>query len=67
MNILITGGTGFTGSHLAEALLGRGDTVCVIDKLSTGSMENVQNGKKKVILTPTSEVYGKRGCEAPHT
>jgi UDP-glucose 4-epimerase len=128
MNVLITGGAGFIGSHLAEALLERGDAVCVIDNLSTGRLENVQhlqvnpkfslvvdtimnenimrelidqseivfhlaaavgvkyiidnplaslltnirgteiilrlansNGKKKVILVSTSEVYGKNG------
>ena len=41
MNVLITGGAGFIGSHLAEALLGRGDRVLVLDDLSTGSMENI--------------------------
>ena len=41
MKILITGGAGFIGSHLAEALLGRGHEVFVIDDLSTGSIENI--------------------------
>ncbi len=41
MNILITGGAGFIGSHLAQHLLERGDTVYVIDDLSTGRLENV--------------------------
>ena len=40
---LITGGAGFIGSHLAEALLGRGWQVHVLDDLSTGSAENVQH------------------------
>jgi UDP-glucose 4-epimerase len=39
---LITGGAGFIGSHLAEALLARGQRVTVIDNLSTGRLENVQ-------------------------
>lgn len=42
---LITGGAGFVGSHLAEVLLARGDTVFVIDDLSTGSVENVEHLK----------------------
>ncbi|HET9317346.1 MAG TPA: GDP-mannose 4,6-dehydratase [Vicinamibacteria bacterium] len=42
MRALITGGAGFVGSHLAEALLARGDTVYVIDDLSTGSIENIE-------------------------
>ena len=41
MKALITGGAGFVGSHLAEALLARGDDVHVIDNLSTGSIENI--------------------------
>ena len=41
MRVLITGGAGFVGSHLAEALLERGDEVFVLDNLSTGSMDNI--------------------------
>lgn len=41
MKILITGGAGFIGSHLAEQLLGEGHQVTVVDNLSTGSMENI--------------------------
>jgi UDP-glucose 4-epimerase len=43
LRILITGGAGFIGSHLAEACLARGDDVAVIDDLSTGKIENVQH------------------------
>src|SRR5438128_2991394 len=41
MRVLITGGAGFVGSHLAEALLDRGDEVFILDNLSTGSIDNV--------------------------
>jgi UDP-glucose 4-epimerase len=45
MRVLITGGAGFVGSHLAEALLERGDEVFVIDDLSTGSIDNITHLK----------------------
>ena len=45
MRVLITGGAGFVGSHLAEALLERGDEVFVIDDLSTGAIENIAHLK----------------------
>jgi UDP-glucose 4-epimerase len=41
MKILITGGAGFIGSHLAESYLHRGDDVYIIDDLSTGSLNNI--------------------------
>jgi UDP-glucose 4-epimerase len=45
MRVLITGGAGFVGSHLSEALLERGDEVTVLDNLSTGSIENIRHLK----------------------
>ena len=45
MRVLITGGAGFIGSHLADAYLQRGDEVFVIDDLSTGSIENIRHLK----------------------
>jgi UDP-glucose 4-epimerase len=45
MRVFITGGAGFIGSHLAEALLARGDEVSVLDNLSTGSMDNITHLK----------------------
>jgi UDP-glucose 4-epimerase len=41
MKILITGGAGFVGSHLADKLLGEGHEITVIDDLSTGRYSNV--------------------------
>jgi UDP-glucose 4-epimerase len=41
MNILVTGGAGFIGSHLARALLDRGDSVAILDNLSTGRFANI--------------------------
>jgi len=41
MRILITGGAGFLGSHLAESLLSEGHEVICMDNLSTGKAENV--------------------------
>ncbi|MBI3011155.1 MAG: GDP-mannose 4,6-dehydratase [Candidatus Omnitrophica bacterium] len=41
MRVLVTGGAGFIGSHLAEALVARGDQVTILDNLSTGRYEHV--------------------------
>jgi UDP-glucose 4-epimerase len=43
MRVLITGGAGFIGSHLAERLIERGDQVTVLDNLTTGSMANIDH------------------------
>lgn len=45
MRYLITGGAGFIGSHMAEALLARGDRVFIIDDLSTGCVDNIRHLK----------------------
>jgi UDP-glucose 4-epimerase len=41
MGAVVTGGCGFIGSHLVDALVARGDEVTIIDNLSTGSLENL--------------------------
>ena len=45
MRVLITGGAGFIGSHLAERHLEIGDEVYVLDDLSTGSIDNINHLK----------------------
>jgi UDP-glucose 4-epimerase len=45
MRYLVTGGAGFIGSHLSEALIARGEEVFVLDDLSTGSVENIRHLK----------------------
>lgn len=42
MRFLVTGGAGFIGSHLTDALIARGDTVLVLDDLSTGRLANLE-------------------------
>jgi UDP-glucose 4-epimerase len=44
MRVLLSGGAGFIGSHVAEALLGRGHNVTIVDDLSGGKRENIPEG-----------------------
>ena len=50
MHALITGGAGFIGSHLADALIARGDSVTILDNLSTGSKENISHLEGKITV-----------------
>jgi UDP-glucose 4-epimerase len=43
VRVLVTGGAGYIGSHLVDALIKRGDEVLVIDNLSTGKIENIRH------------------------
>ena len=45
--VLVTGGCGFIGSHLADALLARGDSVILLDNLSTGRLDNIEHLRKR--------------------
>jgi UDP-glucose 4-epimerase len=51
-SVLVTGGAGFIGSHLVEALVSRGDRVRVLDDLSSGRLENLEScpGDVEVLL-----------------
>jgi UDP-glucose 4-epimerase len=48
MRVLITGGAGFIGSHLADALIARGDHVVALDNFSTGSTANIKHITKNL-------------------
>jgi len=56
MRYLITGGAGFIGSHLTDALLERGDTVSILDNFSTGDVANIAHlvGDARVSITSGS-------------
>jgi UDP-glucuronate decarboxylase len=58
MKILITGGAGFLGSHLAESLAARGDEIIVLDNFYTGSHRNLENVKNiEVIRADVTEKF----------
>lgn len=65
---LITGGAGFIGSHLADALLERGDAVRILDDLSTGRRENIPRDVELIVgdaadrETMRQAVAGIEGC-----
>ena len=48
MRVLITGGAGFIGSHLADALLAQGDQVVILDNLTTGSRANIAHIENQI-------------------
>src|SRR3954468_24223369 len=54
VKFLVTGGAGFIGSHVADALVARGDEVVILDDLSTGSRGNIEHllgdGKAELVV-----------------
>lgn len=50
MRVLITGGAGFIGSHLADALLAQGDQVTILDNLTTGSKTNIAHISDQITI-----------------
>ncbi len=66
MKVLITGGAGFIGSHLAEALLERGEEVYVLDDLSTGSIENIEHLKGNMGFSYTIDTVINEPVTAEH-
>ena len=48
MRVLLTGGAGFIGSHLCDALIAQGDTPVILDNLSTGQLSNIAHIQNKV-------------------
>jgi UDP-glucose 4-epimerase len=50
MRAFITGGAGFIGSHLTDALIARGDTVTILDNMSTGSKKNIAHLEGKITV-----------------
>ena len=60
MAVLVTGGAGFIGSHVAEALVARGEEVVVLDDLSSGKRENLPDGVELVegdVREPQDELF----------
>lgn len=57
MKILVTGGAGFIGSHVAEAFVAQGEDVVVADNLSMGRRENVPAGARFVEMDITSDAF----------
>ena len=60
MAVLVTGGAGFIGSHVAEALVARGEDVVVLDDLSSGKRENLPDGVELVegdVREPQDELF----------
>src|SRR5215467_2039166 len=64
MRVLITGGAGFIGSHLAERCLETGHEVIILDDLSTGSIDNIRQIRANPRLTYYVDSLGNRPLTA---
>jgi UDP-glucose 4-epimerase len=67
VRVLVTGGAGFIGSHVVDALVVRGDEVAVVDNLATGRRENVREGAAlyvQDIREPLGELFDEIGPQA---
>ena len=66
MRVLVTGGAGFIGSHLVDALVARGDDVIVLDDLSTGRRENLAaaGDKARLIVGSVTDPHAVRAAAA---
>ena len=67
MNILVTGGAGFIGSHIADAYIAAGHEVVIIDNLSTGNKENINPKavfyEMDICSEKIQEIFGKHKIE----
>ncbi len=57
MKVLVTGGAGFIGSHVADAFLAAGEDVVIVDNLSMGRRENVPQGARFVEMDITTDAF----------
>jgi UDP-glucose 4-epimerase len=63
MKALVTGGAGFIGSNLVDALLARGDEVTVVDDLSTGRRENLEGALAKGAILVEADIRDRAAVE----
>ena len=67
-HVVVTGGAGFVGSHLVDALLARGDRVTVVDNLITGSLANLEHlGVDEAKVTPEASFIDDLGADSLDT